>query len=54
MSDKPWLASYPAGVPAEIDPHRFGSLPELFRASFAEFADQPAFTHYGTTLRRTG
>jgi long-chain acyl-CoA synthetase len=50
MTDKPWLASYPPGVPAEIDPDRYASLAELFEASFTRHADAPAFTNLGETL----
>ncbi|HEX7236962.1 MAG TPA: AMP-binding protein [Gammaproteobacteria bacterium] len=50
MPAKPWLKSYSPGVPAEIDPDRYPSLVALLEASFARFADQPAFTNLGTTL----
>ncbi|HEX5046751.1 MAG TPA: AMP-binding protein [Gammaproteobacteria bacterium] len=50
MTDKPWLASYPPGVPAEIDPDRYASLAALFEASFARYGDAPAFTNLGETL----
>ena len=43
MSQKPWLASYPAGVPAEIDPTRYRSLAQLADESFAEFATTTAY-----------
>jgi long-chain acyl-CoA synthetase len=50
MRPKPWLASYSPGVPAEIDADRYPSLVALLEASFARFAEQPAFTNLGTTL----
>ncbi len=50
MTDKPWLAAYPRGVPAEIDADRYASLCELLESSFGRFADAPAFTNLGTTL----
>jgi long-chain acyl-CoA synthetase len=50
MTDKPWLAAYPRGVPAEIDPDRYASLCELLESSFGRFADAPAFTNLGATL----
>ncbi|MBX9799417.1 MAG: long-chain-fatty-acid--CoA ligase [Burkholderiaceae bacterium] len=40
--DKFWLKSYPAGIPAEIDPARYGSLVELLEASFQKYADRNA------------
>jgi len=47
---RPWLSSYPAGVPAEIEPDRYGSLQELLEHSFREFADLTAFSNLGTGL----
>ena len=51
MPAKRWLAAYSPGVPAEIDPDRYPSLVALLEASFARFAEQPAFTNLGTTLK---
>src|SRR5690606_22766704 len=48
--EKPWLASYPAGVPAAIDPDRYASLAALLEQSFARFGKAPAFTNLGVTL----
>jgi long-chain acyl-CoA synthetase len=48
--DKPWLAQYPAGIPAEIDMLAFASLKEVLAASCARFADLPAFSSMGTEL----
>ncbi|MEY4562741.1 MAG: hypothetical protein RLZZ618_2018 [Pseudomonadota bacterium] len=39
---KPWLAHYPAGVPADIDMSQYASLVELLEASFKNFADREA------------
>lgn len=50
MADKPWLASYPEGVPREIDAEQFGSLAELLTASFARYSERPAFSNLGTVL----
>ncbi len=50
MRDKPWVSSYARGVPAEIDPDRYATLPALLGDSFERFADRPAFTNRGTTL----
>ena len=51
MADKPWLTRYAPGVPAEIDPDLFASLPDLLRDTFERFADRPAFSNRGTMLR---
>ena len=48
--DRPWLAQYPHGVPADIDPGAFRSLPGLLQRSFEQFGDRPAFAFMG---RRT-
>jgi len=47
---KPWLAQYPAGIPAEIDIHEFASLKDVLAASCARFADLPAFNSMGTVM----
>ncbi len=38
-----WLAHYPPGVPAEIDPAQFASIVALLEESFAKFRDRDAF-----------
>ena len=48
--DRPWLKSYPEGVPAEIPAPEVRSLREVFERSFVEYADRPAFTCMGTTI----
>jgi long-chain acyl-CoA synthetase len=53
MQTKPWLDSYPRGVPAEIDPDHYSSLAELFEASVERHASLPAFRNLGTTLTFT-
>jgi long-chain acyl-CoA synthetase len=45
------LKSYPADVPAEIDPGRYGSLVELLEESFMKFAARPAAVCMDVTLR---
>ncbi|MCF0252985.1 MAG: AMP-binding protein [Duodenibacillus sp.] len=39
----PWLAKYPEGIPAEINPDLFPSIPGLFDAVAAKHPDHPAF-----------
>ncbi len=48
---KPWLASYPPGIPAEIDVDGLGTLVDMFEASTARYADRPAVICFGATLR---
>jgi len=49
-SERPWLASYPAGVPAEIDVDEFGSIVDVLQTSLEKFRDRPAFANLGKTL----
>jgi acyl-CoA synthetase (AMP-forming)/AMP-acid ligase II len=39
--DRPWLASYPAGVPHTIDPGQYRSLSQLLEESFRKNAERP-------------
>jgi long-chain acyl-CoA synthetase len=48
--DKLWLKSYPAGVPAEINPEQYRSLAQLFDDAVAKYADRPAYTNFGRTI----
>jgi len=50
VSDKPWLKSYPKGVPAEIDVNQFSSLKDILEKSCKRFADRPAFSNMGATM----
>ena len=49
-SDRPWLASYPAGVPAEIDVNEFSSITQVLETSCERFRHRPAYTNMGRTL----
>jgi len=48
--DKPWLASYPRGVPEEVDLTTYSSLADIFDRSCERFASLPAFSNFGVTL----
>ena len=48
--ERVWLKSYPAGVPADIDPKKFRSLVELFDQGIAKYRDRPAFHSMGKTI----
>jgi acyl-CoA synthetase (AMP-forming)/AMP-acid ligase II len=41
MEQKPWLASYPQGVPHQIDPQQYASLTQLLEESFRKNASRP-------------
>jgi long-chain acyl-CoA synthetase len=45
-----WLKSYPAGVPADIDPRKYRSLIQLFETSIAKYRDRPAFHSMGKSI----
>ena len=48
--EKFWLASYPAGVPADIDPGRYGSLVQMIDEAFTKYADRNAYVCMGKYL----
>ncbi len=47
---KVWLNRYPADVPAEINPDRYGSLIDLFEHAALRYATQTAFINMGQSL----
>ncbi len=47
---RPWLASYPPGVPHEIDPSEYSTLVDMFRKSVEAFTDRPAMESFGARL----
>jgi long-chain acyl-CoA synthetase len=48
--ERPWLASYPPGVAADVDIHQFASIRDIFAQSCARFGAGAAFTNMGRTL----
>ena len=46
----PWLASYPAGTPAEIDPDQYRSVVALLEECCDRFRHRPAFTNMGRSI----
>jgi len=49
--EKIWLKEYPVGVPPEIDLNEFASLKDILEKSCQRFADLPAYSNMGVTLR---
>jgi long-chain acyl-CoA synthetase len=49
-SDRPWLAQYPQGVPAEINPEAYRSIVDVFEQAVERFRQRPAFSNLGKTL----
>jgi long-chain acyl-CoA synthetase len=50
VGPRPWLASYPPGMPADVDVRAFSSLVEMLLASCQRYASLPAFSNFGTSL----
>ncbi len=53
MSDttaRPWLAAYPPGVPADIDPSQYASLVQLMEESFQKYATRTAYSFMGKEI----
>ena len=48
--ERPWLASYPQGVPAEIDVDEFPSIVSVLQTSLEKYRDRPAFANLGKVL----
>ena len=48
--DKPWLKSYPPGIPAEINPDRYSSLKALVEEAFTKYAGRPAYVQMDRSL----
>ncbi|MEH6503408.1 MAG: AMP-binding protein [Cycloclasticus sp.] len=48
--DRPWLISYPKGINADIDIHKFNSVVEIFEHSVKTYSDRPAFSNFGKSL----
>jgi long-chain acyl-CoA synthetase len=49
-SERPWLAQYPAGVPAEIDVDEYPSIVSVLESAIAHYRDRPAFANLGKVL----
>lgn len=50
MNDRPWLAAYPEGVPADIDPTQYPSLVALMEEAFQKHADRTAYSFMGKDI----
>ena len=50
MDSRPWLAHYPAGVPAEIDVDEFPSVVSVLEHAIDLYRDRPAFSNLGKVL----
>ena len=48
--ERPWLASYPANVPAQINVDEFPSIVSVLSQACERYGDNPAFANFGTRL----
>lgn len=49
-TERPWLANYPDGIPAEIDADEYPSIPALLQEAIDKYRDQPAFSNMGVSI----
>ena len=47
---KPWLKSYPEGIPEFINVDEYSSVADIFYKSACKYAELPAYTNFGKTL----
>ena len=50
VAGKPWLRSYPPGVPATIDETKLRTVAEMFRESVRMFSERPAIESFGKRM----
>lgn len=51
MTDnRPWLAHYPQGVPAEVNLDEFKTIVAVMESSCQKYRDRPAYRNFGVTL----
>ncbi|SFS14840.1 long-chain acyl-CoA synthetase [Dyella sp. OK004] len=49
-NERPWLAHYPDGVPAQIDINAYASVAAVLEESFERYRDRPGFCNFGKQL----
>jgi len=47
---RPWIASYPSGIPANIDPSKYPTILEYLDETCKKYAKKPAFSFMGKEL----
>ena len=50
MENRPWMKSYPTGIPANIDYTQYNTLVEFLEDCFAKWGAKPAFHCMGRTI----
>jgi long-chain acyl-CoA synthetase len=49
-SNRPWVANYPTGMPANINPDAYENLVAFFEDTFAKYGNAPAFENMGKQI----
>ena len=49
-NERPWLAHYPEGVPAQIDTNQYASVAAVVEEAIERFRQRPAFASFGKQL----
>jgi long-chain acyl-CoA synthetase len=49
-SERPWLANYPKGIPAEVDLEKYASIVSVLDEVCRDFKDRPAFANFGKQI----
>jgi long-chain acyl-CoA synthetase len=49
-SERPWLASYPKGIPAEIDMDKYASIVSVLEEAIATYGGNDAFANFGKRI----
>ncbi len=50
MQDYPWFKNYPQGIPQEIDPDKFASIPDLLDRSIGKYGERTAYISMGKSI----
>jgi long-chain acyl-CoA synthetase len=48
--ERPWLSSYPEGIPETINLEEYKSIVDVLNSACEKFSDRPAFSNLGKTL----
>jgi len=49
-SERPWLASYPKGIPAQVDLEQYASIVSVLDEACRDYRDRPAFANFGKQI----
>jgi long-chain acyl-CoA synthetase len=49
-SERPWLANYPKGIPAEVDLEKYPSIVSVLNEACRDYRANPAFANFGKVI----